>query len=666
MVTAKDSATDGGAATQRVTYVYDAFGNRIENDTWDGTTTTTQRYGMDGWNPAKPSAVGNENFDTWAQLDGTNALVRRRETGVNANEQIARQTPGGVVNWYLTDRQGSVTQVIDNAGSVVASSTFDGFGNLVTGSLSDRFGFQGMEFDGVVGDYFDRARVYDPGVGQFTSQDVKFPETGANAFEYAGNGPTNGIDPSGQTLFLPDAEANNWVSTSGNTLQAVSVGNGFSKLVVSDAARQGNKVYEALSGLIPTGINKHETMVALFDGDLRGALPSFNHSMFDRLLVPNLNDLKLQASPVTYTYPLVLNPNTPQLLPGIAIYPYQWTGSNPNSVAMSVGGSTDESLRMIAPRRFGERPAPSGDKLFVDALLKTGPEGAQAVQALAKHVGPQLDRALSGLLEQAGTALTLAGVAGEFAVGIFTPPVGWLFVVHSVDRGTALILSPKGDRQMGLGASTLDWVSKETGLNLSKENVFLVDDLAGDLGSGGYSLAYNGVKYLKAVNAARRAEIAAGGARAAASGSQPLLSTQQLHSLAVEEYAGRVLLSEMNTAKTLKAELGPAVSIAQDKVTGRVSKVYFNNQQGGLPSNLSDPIATRLNSVPKFVKTKGPGSHAEVYAVDELLQARPGAKLSDIQVLTLEIDPFSKHPLLSVKPPCIQCDHLLNGVEYLK
>lgn len=147
-------------------------------------------------------------------------------------------------------------------------------------------------------------------------------------------------------------------------------------------------------------------------------------------------------------------------------------------------------------------------------------------------------------------------------------------------------------------------------------------------------------------------------APAAASGSRPLLSTQQLISLAVEEYAGRVLLGGT------KKEIGPAVSIAQDTVTGRVSKVYFNDQLGKLPSNLSDPIASRLKSVPEYVKTKGPGSHAEVYAVDELLKARPGAKLSDIQVLTLET--AEAKCLLTVKPPCPHCDHLLEGVQYLK
>lgn len=106
------------------------------------------------------------------------------------------------------------------------------------------------------------------------------------------------------------------------------------------------------------------------------------------------------------------------------------------------------------------------------------------------------------------------------------------------------------------------------------------------------------------------------------------------------------------------------MSIAQDTVTGRVSKVYFNDLKGKPPSNLSVPIASRLSTAPEYVKTHRVGSHAEVYSVDELLKARPGAKLSDIQVLTLESAEAKR--LLTVKPPCPHCDHLLEGVQYLK
>jgi hypothetical protein len=36
------------------------------------------RYALDGWDSAKPSPIGNEHFDVWAELDGTSGLVLRR------------------------------------------------------------------------------------------------------------------------------------------------------------------------------------------------------------------------------------------------------------------------------------------------------------------------------------------------------------------------------------------------------------------------------------------------------------------------------------------------------------------------------------------------------------------------------------------------------------
>ncbi len=79
------SATDGGSVTTQVTYVYDALGNRIERAAWDGTSTTVERYAYDGWDTAKPRPMGNEQFDVFLDLDGTNDLTMRRLHGPGTN-----------------------------------------------------------------------------------------------------------------------------------------------------------------------------------------------------------------------------------------------------------------------------------------------------------------------------------------------------------------------------------------------------------------------------------------------------------------------------------------------------------------------------------------------------------------------------------------------------
>ena len=49
-----------------------AFGNRVEkrvDENGDSTVDWTERYAYDSWNPAKPSPIGNENWDVIHDLD---------------------------------------------------------------------------------------------------------------------------------------------------------------------------------------------------------------------------------------------------------------------------------------------------------------------------------------------------------------------------------------------------------------------------------------------------------------------------------------------------------------------------------------------------------------------------------------------------------------------
>ena len=124
------------------------------------------RFGVDGWATAEPKAVGNENFNDWVDLDGSNNLTMRRAFGTGFDQPVARMTSGGTVNWYLTDYQGSVRLVIDNSDTVVATTVYSANGVLTSGSLSDRYGYTGMQLDSLLGLYYD-----DPGCSTSTPGD---------------------------------------------------------------------------------------------------------------------------------------------------------------------------------------------------------------------------------------------------------------------------------------------------------------------------------------------------------------------------------------------------------------------------------------------------------------------------------------------------------------
>ena len=199
MVGASYSATEGGAVTQMVTLVYDAYGNTIEEDYWNGTSTAVTRYGLDGWNPAQPAPLGNENFNDWADLNSSNTLTMRRMFGPGVDEPLVREDSSGNVGWYLTDHLGNVVEITNGSGTPLTTITYNGFGTVLsnsTSSQSDRYLKAGSQYVSALGLWQNDVRFYN---GEFWfSEDPKgFAGGDTNLYRYVRNDPTNQVDPSG-------------------------------------------------------------------------------------------------------------------------------------------------------------------------------------------------------------------------------------------------------------------------------------------------------------------------------------------------------------------------------------------------------------------------------------------------------------------------------------
>jgi RHS repeat-associated protein len=154
-------ATTGGTLLLQVNYVYDVFGNRIEKDVTAGATTTVTRFTYDQGN-------------VWADLDGSNNLVTRREYLDGVDQVFARMAAGGATAFYLTDRLGSVRDITDATGAVQDHLNYDGFGNVLNETnpaFGDRYRYTGREFDVETGLQYNRARYYDPTTGRWSTQD---------------------------------------------------------------------------------------------------------------------------------------------------------------------------------------------------------------------------------------------------------------------------------------------------------------------------------------------------------------------------------------------------------------------------------------------------------------------------------------------------------------
>src|SRR5262245_40982474 len=94
-------------------------------------------------------------------------------------EETVDSTPGPAdILWYLTDRLGSVTNVVRYGATkteVVQRLTYNSFGEIVHKSddnaLTPRFTYASMEFDPETGLHYDHARYYSSTMTRFISAD---------------------------------------------------------------------------------------------------------------------------------------------------------------------------------------------------------------------------------------------------------------------------------------------------------------------------------------------------------------------------------------------------------------------------------------------------------------------------------------------------------------
>jgi RHS repeat-associated protein len=170
-------------------YRYDAQNRRIakvvDPDGAGAEVSFTERYVYDGEHIA-------------LVFDGSGTQTERYLHGPAIDQVLAGEIHGQTL-WALGDHQGTVRQVVDNAGAVINQVSYDSFGGI-TGqtnpSVTFRFGYTGREHDAETGFIYYRARYQSE--GRFISQDpIGFSAGDANLYRYVGNGPANATDPDG-------------------------------------------------------------------------------------------------------------------------------------------------------------------------------------------------------------------------------------------------------------------------------------------------------------------------------------------------------------------------------------------------------------------------------------------------------------------------------------
>lgn len=101
-------------------------------------------------------------------------------------------------HYYTIDEQGSTLFITDKNHRVKNEYWYDAFGNVLDSKeqIHNRITYTGQQFDGITGQYYLRARFYNPVIGRFTQEDI-YRGDGLNLYAYCGNNPVVYYDPSG-------------------------------------------------------------------------------------------------------------------------------------------------------------------------------------------------------------------------------------------------------------------------------------------------------------------------------------------------------------------------------------------------------------------------------------------------------------------------------------
>ena len=211
------NANDQLTAKGSVTYTYDPNGNLIDDDTnsyeYDSknrlvkvtTPTQTIEYTYDAEDHRIAKIVEGS---TTTYLIDTNTpfaqvITESKENGTEVHYTYGNGLLSDGSHTFLTDALGSTRGLVDNSEQLTDSYSYTPYGTLSSheGTSENSFLFTGEQLDSETGNYYLRARYYDPAISRFLSRDTYDGKLNdplsQNHYLYAGGNPVMYVDPSG-------------------------------------------------------------------------------------------------------------------------------------------------------------------------------------------------------------------------------------------------------------------------------------------------------------------------------------------------------------------------------------------------------------------------------------------------------------------------------------
>ncbi|MEK8022132.1 MAG: RHS repeat-associated core domain-containing protein, partial [Candidatus Parabeggiatoa sp.] len=178
---------ENGQITSTVTYAYDADGNRVQTIV-DGELT---QYVVDS-NDSLSQVI--------AELDKDEQV----KVAYLHGDDLISQYHGNDIHYYHYDGLGSTRGLTDQNAVVTDAYNYDAFGELLeqSGNTENNYLYTGEQIDPNTGNYYLRARYYNPVSGRFLSMDsfdgIPQDPITLHKYLYANADPVNLVDPSGQ------------------------------------------------------------------------------------------------------------------------------------------------------------------------------------------------------------------------------------------------------------------------------------------------------------------------------------------------------------------------------------------------------------------------------------------------------------------------------------
>jgi len=185
---------------------YDALGRRVIK--W--TPEATHTFVYDGWllvvERIERSGGVHERIDYWWGKDISGTLDGAG--GVGGLLYIRKN--GCEVYVPLYDGMGNVVQYVDKHGAIVASYSYDAFGNTTqkSGVKADelKMRFSTKYFDDEAGLYYFGRRFYSPRIARWLTRDPIEERGGLNLYAYCGNDLVNKVDVMGERPFQTEGK----------------------------------------------------------------------------------------------------------------------------------------------------------------------------------------------------------------------------------------------------------------------------------------------------------------------------------------------------------------------------------------------------------------------------------------------------------------------------